>query len=60
MNCLPFFDPFQGRGFNEWFGERFDFRIVRSCLSASWENFVHGTRWEYLSPSRRKTMPLSL
>ena len=34
--------------------------LFASCLSASWENFVHGTRWEYLSTSSRKTTPLSL
>src|SRR5208283_5007101 len=36
------------------------FGLADSCLSASWVNFVHGTRSEYLSTSCRKTMPLSL
>ena len=36
------------------------FGFFASCLSASWENFVHGTRSEYLSTSRRKMTPLSL
>ncbi len=34
--------------------------LFASSLSASWENFVHGTRWEYWSTFRRKTTPLSL
>src|ERR1035437_9046137 len=36
------------------------FGFFSSCFSASWENFVHGTRGEYLSTFRRKTTPLSL